>query len=312
MKLAFNGINSGLGNNGGSRTIIKSCEILDRLGHDCNIISNKDKFTWFPHKPVINHIPNDLDAIINIAAVDYNITKNFNVRIKAAWWRAHENWSNSEEHLKQCYIDKEVVNIVNSNGLKQLLSAYGANSKVIYQGIDFDWWENRNLRPKDKIRIGCLYQKKPTKRWGDFVKLAKILGNKDYEYVGFGDTMRNDEFLTDFKCSPSTDELIDFYSSCHIFFAPTELEGLFNPAQEAALCGCLIVCGDEPLNGMIYDYAFPDNTAMVYERKNIEHAAELIRNPNWDVIERMDNHLRNNIGSREKNMKKMIFYLEKL
>jgi len=309
MKLAFNAINGNLGNNGGSRSIILCSKTLEKLGYECNIVATVDNFTWFDHKQVINYIPNNIDAVINVAAVDYDITKKLNIPIKVAWWRAHENWNNSEEYLKQCYIDKEVVNIVNSNGLKQLLSTYGADSKVIYPGIDF-FWEDRNLRPKDKIRIGCLYQKKPTKRWKDFVTLAKILGHKDYEYVGFGDTMRNDGFLTDFKCNPPINELINFYSSCRIFFAPTELEGLFNPAQEAALCGCLIVCGDEPMNGMIYDYAFPDNTAMVYERKNIEHAAELIKNPNWNLIENMQKHLKNNIGTREENMKKFIKCLE--
>ena len=60
------------------------------------------------------------------------------------------------------------------------------------------------------------------------------------------------------------------------------------------------------MNGMIYDYAFPDNTAMIYNRKDIDHAAELIRNPNWDCIARMDNCLRYNIGTREDNMRGLI------
>jgi len=309
MRIAFNGINSGLGNNGGSKTIIKCVETLNKLGHKCDIIANIDNFTWFGHKPTIKYIPKDLDAVISIAAVDFISTLHMNIPIKAWYIRGHESWANHEHILIDYYRNNNVINIVNSKGLNQQLAIYGADSIVIYQGIDLDMWENRELRPKDKIRIGCLYQKKSTKRWEDFIKLAKILGHKDYEYVGFGDTIRNDEFLAYFKCSPTAEELINFYSSCNIFFAPTELEGLFNPAQEAALCGCLIVCGDEPLGGMVYDYAFSDNTAMVYERKNIEHAAELIRNPNWNLTENMQKHLRYNIGSRKKNMEKLIKYL---
>jgi len=256
MKLAFNGINSNLGNNGGSRTILLSAQIIESLGHRCDVISTRDNFTWFNHKSTINYIPNDLDVIINIAGVDYVYTKRWDIPIKAAWWRAHESWSNSEEYLRQCYLDKEVMNIVNSKGLKRLLDMCGADSKVVYQGIDFDWWEDRKLRPKNKIRIGALYTKQPRKRWKDFVKLAKILGTKDYEYVGMGNAKPDDGFLVDFKLNANTNELNDLYSSCHIWFAPTDSEGLHNVPMEAALCGCLIVCSDEPLNGMVYDYAF--------------------------------------------------------
>jgi len=297
MKLAFNTVNSGLANGGGSRTVILCSQTLEKLGHRCDIIGVDDRFTWFEHKPAIPYFPSDLDVIIATACTTVESTLRSNVPVKAWYIRGHEIWVYSEKQLINLY-RSGLINIVNSKGLKQLLSTYGVDSTVIYPGID-SFWEDRNLRPKNKIRIGCLYQKKPTKRWEDFVKLAKILG------------MRTDEFLTEFKCSPSIDELIDFYSSCHIFFAPTILEGLFNPSIEAALCGCLIVCGDESLGGMIYDYAFPNNTAMVYEARDIEHAAKLICNPSWDVIGRMDNHLRNNIGSREKNMKKMISLLEK-
>lgn len=310
MKLAFNTLNSGLANGGGSRTVILCSETLNKLGHRSDIIATVDNFSWFKHELTISYIPSDLDVIVATACTTVRSTLLSNVPKKAWYIRGHEIWMYSEEQLMNLY-RSGLINIVNSKGLKQKLASYGVDSIVVYTGID-SFWEDRSLRPIDKIRIGCLYQKKPTKRWDDFVKLAKILGTKDYEYVGFGDAMRNDGFLTDFKYNPSTYELIDFYSSCHIFFAPTELEGLFNPAQEAALCGCLIVCGDEPMGGMIYDYAFPDNTAMIYEAKNMEHAAYLIRNPNWDVVERMYNHLRNNIGSREKNMRKLIGLLKKL
>lgn len=311
MKLAFNSMSSGLGNNGGSRTILKCCEVLNKLGHRCDVIANVDNFTWFNHKLTLKNVPSDLDVLISTAAIDVFSTLIVDIPRKAWYIRAHETWAMSESKLVSQYKDDRFLNIVNSNGLKQLLAIYGADSKVIYQGIDFDWWEDRNLRPKNKTRIGCLYTKQPRKRWEDFAALAKILGNKDYEYVGIGNADPKADFLTDFVFNVDHDKLCNLYSSCHVWFAPTDSEGLHNVPMEAALCGCLIICGDEPLNGMIYDYAFPNNTAMVYERKNIEHAADLIKHPNWDVIERMNNHLKNNIGTREKNMKKMISCLEK-
>jgi len=308
MKIVFNGMNSGFSNNGGSRTILLSQKILTQLGHECVVAGKVDKFDWFAHDKIINYIPENFDAIINIAAVDYETTKTMKIPIKACWWRGHEIWGNTEEHLRYCYTDKEVKNLVNSKGLQKLLESYGADSEVVYQGIDLNDWKYVGGRPYDKIRIGCLYQKKPTKRWEDFVKLAEILGHKNYEYVGFGDTIRKDSFLDKFICIPTHEELVKLYSSCHIWFCPSILEGLSNVPMEAALCSCLIVCSDAPLGGMIYDYAF-DDTAMIYETGNIEHAAKQIRNAKWENTANMYGYLTHFIGSREKNMKKMINYL---
>ena len=217
----------------------------------------------------------------------------------------------SDDQLKGLY-NSGIVNIVNSEGLHQRLSIYGAGSKVVYQGIDFDWWQNRSLRPKKKIRIGALHTTQPRKRWKDFVKLSEILGTEEYEYVAMGPSKPKEGFLTDFKHHATVEELNDLYSSCHIWVATSENEGLHNVPMEAALCGCLIVCGNESMNGMIYDYAFKDNTAMVYDRKDMEHAAELIRNPSWDCIDRMYSCLRHTIGTREDNMQKLVEYLEEL
>ena len=125
-----------------------------------------------------------------------------------------------------------------------------------------------------------------------------------------GNAKPKQDFLTESVYNVDHDKLCDAYSSCHIWFAPTENEGLHNVPMEANLCGCLVVCGDEPLNGMIYDYAFPDNTAMVYERKDIYHAADLIRNPNWELIGNMQKHLKEKIGTRKDNMIKLVSYLE--
>jgi len=310
MNIAFNSLNSGLANNGGSRTVILCAQVLEELGHRCDIVATSDNFTWFAHKPVIQYIPRDTHIIIATACTTVKSTIESRVQAKAWYIRGHEMWMYSEEQLAKLYNISEIKNIINSKGLQQKLATYGADSVVVYPGIDKDMWKDRKLRSNDKIRIGCLYNKKPTKRWKDFVKLAEILGTDEYEYIGIGDTTRNDSFLTYFGANVSTAELNDIYSSCHIWFAPTELEGLHNVPIEAALCGCLIVCSTAPMNGMGFDYAFHNNTAMIYEARNIEEAAKLIKNPNWDVINRMYNHLEFNIGTREDNMKKMMKYLE--
>jgi hypothetical protein len=303
MKIAFNGFNSGFANNGGSRTILLSAKTLEFLGCNCDIIANIDNFTWFDHKPVIRVIPKKLDALINVAAVDYMTTKKANVPVKFAWWRGHEVWANSKDYLIKCYKDTHVKNLVNSYGLKKLLEKYGAESEVIYQGIDFDWWTNKNYRG-DKIRIGCLYHSMGSKRWKDFVSLYNKLGIKDYEYVAFGAKRCDADFLTKYLKSPSKRKLNDLYSSCHIWFAPTINEGLHNVPIEAALCGCLIVGNNNPRNGMIYDYLFDGKTGMVYD--SIDDAVDKIKNPDFSLVDNAIEHIKTNIGTRESNMSKLI------
>ena len=307
MKLAFNCLNSGIGNNGGSRTVILCSKVLESLGHRCDILSTTDSFTWFDHKSVISYIPNDLDVIIATACTTVPSTLNSSIKNKAYYIRGHETWVWDETKLAACY-NAGLFNITNSYGLQRKLKEFDADSVVVYQGIDIEEWENKQLRLSNKIRIGCLYQKKPTKRWEDFIKLANILGSEKYEYVAFGDSLKKEPFLFSFVYCPSHEQLVDLYSSCHIWFAPTELEGLHNVPMEASLCGCLVVCSDAPMNGMINDYAFAGNmaTAMIYKVGDIDAASCLIRNPNYGIIPRMQCYIKDFIGSRETNMKKFI------
>lgn len=305
MYIIFNTLNSGLGNNGGSRTLLKCAETIEKIGHRCDVIAEVDNFTWFKHKKPINYLPKDADAIVATACTTVESTLDTDVPVKAWYIRGHESWTYSEDVLNKLY-NAPLVNITNSYGLKKKVEASGANAVVAHQGIDLNLWEDLNLRGS-KIRIGCLYQKKPTKRWEDFVKLSEILGTDNYEYVGFGDTIRKDDFLCDYMCNVDSTELKKLYSSCHIWFVPTELEGLHNPPMEAALCGALVVCNDHTMNGTFLDYGFNSN-AMVYRHRDIDHAAELIHDADWSKISVMEKFLLDNMN-REKNMAKFVSYL---
>jgi hypothetical protein len=310
MNVVFNSINSGLGNNGGTRTILKCSEVLNNLGHRCDVLANVDKFTWFDHRPVIDQLPADLDVMIAVACSDVLPTIRANIDKKAWYIRAHETWAMPEYLLIDYYKNDEFKNLVNSKGLQKQLETFGAKSKVIYQGIDFDWWKDKDYRAKSKIRIGCLHTTQPRKRWKDFKKLSKILGHDHYEYVGIGSNDCKDDFLIEFWHNATAERLNILYNTCHIWFAPTDNEGLHNVPMEAALCGCLVVCSDHPLNGMSADYAFDGQTAMVYEFGDLKQAAELIKNPDWGLVKNMQDHLRTEIGTREENMTKLVEYLE--
>jgi len=303
MYIIFNALNSGLGNNGGSRTLIKCAETIESLGVRCDIVATDDNFTWFNHKKPISYIPNDADVIVATACTTVESTLSSNVPKKVWYIRGHELWAHNEKFIGALY-NSGLINITNSIGLMKKVESFGAKAITIPQGIDLDLWYDLKLRSHNKLRIGCLHQNKSTKRWKDFVKLAEILGNA-YEYTAFGTNVKDYNFLSSFINNPSFDELREFYSKCHIWFVPTELEGLHNPPMEAALCGALVVCNDHPMSGIALDYGI-ERTSMVYRHRDIEHAAEVIRNVNWSKVEVMQQFLINEIGSREKNMKEFI------
>lgn len=157
------------------------------------------------------------------------------------------------------------------------------------------------------VKIGCQYSSKPRKGWKSFKKLRSLLGD-EYEYVAFGSEKYSKPWLTYIQ-NPSFEELKKLYRSCDIFFAPNKLEGFYNCAAEAALCGCLIVCSSHYSNGM-GDYAYPE-TAVVFD--SVGEAAEKIKEIDfsdplggWCIkIMKMKSRLLE-IGNRSKNMKHLV------
>jgi hypothetical protein len=310
MKIGFNFLGCGMGNNGGTRTIIKCHNTMKELGHESYLISSCDNFNWFEHDKPLRQIPNDLDVLIATACTTVNSTLKSNAKKKAWYIRAHENWTYSDQQLSEIYKRDDLIKICNSNGMKHIVESYGGkNVKVVYQGVDLDFWKDLGTRKNNSKKvIGCLYSGRPgfvgeRKRWSDFRKLQSKLGN-EYDYVGFGDTQCPDRFVKKFLVKPSSEQLRDLYNMCDIWFAPTISEGLHNPPIEAGLCGCLVVCNDNKLNGMVLDYAFDGKTAMVY--RTIPEAVRKIKNPNWDLTKKMKNYLIHNISDRTSNMERFI------
>ena len=115
------------------------------------------------------------------------------------------------------FLDKKVQNITNSNGLKRKVEQLGGKAKVAHQGVDVDSWIDFDLRKNSsKTVIGCLKQKKPTKRWKYFKKLSEILGHDAFEYIAFGSESCTDSFLDDYIESPTSYlDLSNIYSRCH-------------------------------------------------------------------------------------------------
>ncbi len=311
MRISFNLLGCGLGNNGGSQTLIKSCETLNELGVKSDLVSDIDNFTWFKHRKCINFIPENTSAVIATGCGTVERTSKLKVAKKYWWIRAHEDWWFDDKKLLSLYNTKNIINLVNSNGLGKKIESLGCPQPyhVVYQGIDLDLWEDLNLRFQNKkIRIGCLHTSQPRKNWKEFVALAKKLGTEKYEYVGIGSSTAKDSFLSSFTTDASKSQLKEIYSSCDIWFAPTKNEGLHNVPMEASLCGALIVCSDRSDNGMIHDYAFNNRSAFVYS--NLDEAVSIIeKNYNIDnshIIKESQKIITQDIGTRKQNMGKLI------
>jgi len=159
-----------------------------------------------------------------------------------------------------------------------------------------------NLRSNDKIAIGCLYNSShKTKRWDMFRALMKDLGKDNYRYYSYGNNKIKVKGLEHHR-KPSHRRLVEIYSKCHIWFAPTELEGMHTPPAEANLCGALVYCNNMPSNGM-GDYCNND-TAMIF--KDIKDAINLIKKPDFSKVDVMQRLIHEKIGNRENNMIKMV------
>ena len=318
MKIVFNCLRSGLGNNGGTRTLLKCQESLVRLGHKCVIVATTDKFDWFHHIHPSSIIPNSYDAIIATACTTVNETIQSRILNKFWYIRGHETWvpGYNEDVINNMYTNK-LIKITNSKWIQNHITNLGNKCYLVHQGIDFDSWSNLKLRNhQDKITIGCLYSSKESKGWKDFKILASILG-KNFSYISFGikdkgQVISKNTWLTEYESNPDNKTLNKLYSKCHYWFVPTMLEGLHNPPMEASLCGCKIIVNDCERNGTI-DYCIPWTTCLIYPHGNISYAAEIIqKDETFDIhmVDAMNTQLREQIGNREENMLKLVKILK--
>ena len=331
MRITFNLQDTGLGNNGGSATIIRSVHELMKQGHEvCLVCNNPNNFTWFTIEAEVVHTDKgyfrypDGDVII---ATGFQSVKHVerapnSKGVKWHWIRAHESWITKD--LKSVY-HASTFKMVNSVCLKDfILREYGTYCDIIYPGIDGKVF--RNLRPerhseKHKgVHIGALYNMKKRKRFNwivdVFIKLKSIYKNEINFYL-FGDTCRPQNLPFDFTYikQPTTDVLVDLYNRIHIWLAPTESEGLHICPVEAQLCGCLVVGTNAELAGM-RDWLEHGVTGFVSQndlKSFFEKTIDAIEMPESEaniLVNNAINIIRKKIGTRYKNMKRMVKLLE--
>ena len=288
----------GLANNGGSRTILKSAQVLRNLGHAVYVVATKDRFTYFKHDPPVPKIPKGTEACIAVSILDtVPMLKELPSGCSPwLWIRGWETWRVNEMVNKiTLYKFRKAGGqiLVNSEWLQKKLRKFGIEPDILYPGYD------ECFRPgillNNPVTIGTLYHKAKIKGYDFWLKVRGELGN-DYNYIEAGREPIGD------------DGQVQLYQNCNIWFSAVTLEGLHNCAMEAGLCGCLVVHNNHPRNG-IHDYSGPE-IAEIYETKNVGDAVKKIREASFSKTVGFREKIITKIGTREQNMRRLIEWLK--
>ncbi len=330
MKILFDLRNTGLGNGGGSMTLVKSANTLAELGHTVTIIdSGKNQHTWTPlkveHKIIKNRSdPPNADVVIATGFKSVAPTLELHDRCgkKLIWIRGWELWVFNENKIVESVLKQPITKVVNSIGLQNKLKVYDIYSPIVHPGNDLDDFSVLNIRRNNKIIIGGLYHDKHRKiKRVDWVletyrKLKEKYSNLELWMMG---NCKPDPYdlrlIKNYFKQPSLEQKNNFYNNIHIWLATSELEGLHIPPQEAMLTECAVVGTKAPLSGT-QDYLINKETGLVAEN----NLKDFIK-----CVERLiiDKKLRENLGKngrekiidlgdRKKNMKKFIKLMETL
>ena len=326
MKIIFNLMNCGLGNNGGSTSIVRSANTLSNLGVEVLIIDSiSNKHTWNPLK--VKHIiikdnsqVPDADFVIATGYTTVGSTLELPIRCgkKVHWIRGWESWKLSEDEIIKQILSAKTIKLVNSICLQRKLDSLGFKSEIVRPGYDFDEIYPLNIRSGKEVIIGALYNegmKRRSKRTSwcfDAISFLKR-NHKNIKFQMFGSEGVPASGLIDkFVKNPTMKEKNYFYNECDIWLAPTELEGLHIPPAEAMLTECTVVGTSSPMSGM-QDYLENGKTGLVSNNT----IGSFIKNINSLVISDrtrkvLGSNGRNKIlelGSRENNMKNMVEFL---
>jgi len=327
LRIVFNLLNTGLGNNGGSLTLIKSANMLKKMGHDVIVVDGgKNKNTWVPliapHLIISGYkdIPQS-DVIIATGIKSVDSTNKSNIDKKFFWIRGYEKWVYPEDILIQVTKESSTKKIVNSICLQNKFKQFGIESELIRPGYDFNEFYPLNIRKKNKkIVLGGLYssgKKRECKRSEWIIKAYKQLLTMDYDvllYMYGSDGTPREYDVNFYAQNPANNMKNTLYNTCDIWLAPTKYgEGLHLPPAEAGLGECSCVGTDNDLNGL--DYLIHNKTGLL-SKDNFQDflfkIIDLIKDK--DLRIELGKNLRQEVmsyGSREENMKRMIELFEK-
>lgn len=325
MKIIFDLRNVGLGNNGGSSTLVKSGNTLLDMGHDVYFIdSMKNQYTWNPLKAkhiIVKNKKEIPDADIIIAtgykSVAPTVRAPERCGIKAHWIRAWETWQMPENEIIRKILEAPTVKFVNSICLQDKLVKHEISNIILRPGYDFDQLFPTHVRSKNKeIIIGGLYREGvhgQRKRTSWLFETARHMKTKykDVQFWLFGSESKpNRELIIDkYVRSPSIVQKNKFYNSVDIWMAPTMSEGLHLPPAEAMITECPVVATDAEMSGT-QDYMMHGVNGYVAQNdvnSFIRFVEDLYKHP--DARKEMGVNARKKIielGDRKINMQKLV------
>lgn len=317
MKIIFNLLDTGLGNNGGSLTLIKSANTLKNMGHEVICISScKNQNTWekLNCEHIINKFPDNYDLLISTGIRSVLKENLFNTKNKSIWIRGWETWNFPENKIISIYKNSNSIKLVNSICLEKKLKFFNISSYIIRPGYDFEKIYPLNIRENNKkIIIGGLYNygaKRINKRT-EWIKAAyeKLKKKYDIELYMFGGEGAPNFFTNKYLKNPDIEEKNYLYNKIDIWLSPSCLEGLHIAPAEAMLTESCVIGNDSELNGTS-DYLINDETGIVSKNilesfiKNIEN---IIINKNKRLaISKNGRKKILMIGDRVKNLNNLI------
>lgn len=327
MKILFN-VNTGLGLNGGSISIIGCANNLLKFGHEVIIVDRmKNKCKGFilnaEHKIIknINEFPKcDVIIATDYKSVDSTVKiPSDKCKLKIHYLRAWENWVMSENKIINNILKSPLIKVVNGLCLQNKLKKYKIDSYLIRPGHDINDFNNLNIRNKNKIIIGGLYHTKhKTKKSDLIIKIVKKIKSKynNIELHMFGTPNDpNNSIIDKYLKQPSIKEKNKFYNNIDIWLATSELESLHICPAESMLTGCCVIGNNSKMNGT-QDYLTNMKTGLISKNNSDDFVKKIeILINNKKLRNKLTEDGRKKIldlGDREKNMKKFINLMEKL
>ena len=263
MRIIFDLRRVGLGNNGGSSTLIKSGNTLVDMGHDIIFLdSGRNQHTWTPLKAdhmkfKSNATVPSADAIIatGYKSVATTSASPGRLGLKMHWIRGWETWQMGEPQIVKQVLGAPTEKLVNSLCLQNKLKQYNVSSTIIRPGYDINDLYFKELRTVTKpIIIGGLYTKgkhetiKRTSWIFDTYKYLKTKGHK-VELWMFGNDSKPTGDFDVYVHRPSMKKKNWFYNHIDVWLAPAMLEGLHMPPAEAMMTQCPVVTTSTPMSG---------------------------------------------------------------
>lgn len=315
----------GLGNQGGSLTLVRSANALVELGHDITIIDEgRNQHTWtsLKAKHVICRDPKrllEVDVVIATGFKTVGSTLKMPAKLKVHWLRGWELWQMNEAQIVKKVLGAPTVKVVNSVGLQRKLADYRVESFIIRPGNDLEDFYPLNIRNKTETILGGLYHSRHRTKRADWVlAIAAIIKtkNKNVKLWMFGtDSDPYNPIIDRYFKKPNIKTKNKFYNRVDVWISSSNLEGLHIVPQEVMLTECPVVTTNAPLAGTA-DYIIDKETGLVARNDLtglIGKVGNLVQDPKLQgELGKRGRQKIIELGDRRTNMKKMVELFEGL